>query len=129
MELFEARHGVRLPEDVRDYLGGADGMQEGANVDQDSAGFSFWPLKRWSRADDELRGQGSQAVDVVGFYAFADYLGWSWAYAVGLDPVRLDYGNVIVIGTETGMPRTLATSFREFVELYVRDDPRLYGSR
>lgn len=58
---------------------------------------------------------------------FADYLSHSWAYAF-----RLTSGSVqvpvCIVGTATGTPKWIADGFPQFVELYVRDDERLYAA-
>ena len=54
---------------------------------------------------------------------FADYLGWSWAYAVSADPEE-NSGAVFAIGG----PRLVivASTLTEFLEGYLRDSSSLF---
>jgi hypothetical protein len=76
------------------------------------------------RANEEDPGIVQVAVppvpDPQAHFVFADYLQWSWAYAIRLGTS----GNpVIFVGAEGGV---VANSFTEFVALYVQDAEALY---
>ena len=57
------------------------------------------------------------------YFVFADYLQWSWAYAVRL---RSEDSSVILVGAEGDV---VAASFSEFVRLYIEDAEALYPKR
>ena len=91
-------------------------------------GFSLWELARVRPAAEEL-GDASPPVtagpELDQFFVFADYLDWSWAYAIRLTADPMEGGRVVMIGTRDGVPLEIASSFGEFVDLLVRDSPRL----
>ena len=125
---FEKERGAQLPADMRSYFGIVNGMRPGSPGDQDPQGFSFWPLERVRWVPEELADRSPHSVSFPGsesFYAFADYLDWSWAYAIRLsqDTAR---NQVVLIGKD--QPELVAESFSDFVDLYVVDSPALYES-
>ena len=124
---FEATHKVILPDELRSYFLRHDGMGQYWPNDQDAKGFAFWSLARIRPAAEELaeRSSSEAPVDLDGYFAFADYLGWSWAYAIRLTADLADNNPVIMIGTADGVPLEIASSFGEFVDLYLQDSPRL----
>ena len=65
------------------------------------------------------------AEDTKDCFLFADYLSLSWGYAFGLTPGS-DRARVCIVGTADRRPLWIATEFREFVDLYLRDDERIY---
>jgi hypothetical protein len=96
--------------------------------DPDKEGFSFWPLERVRWVPEELSEEApssSSSPDAEHFYAFADYLGWSWACAIRLSSMG-GSSPVILIGKET--LELVAGSFSEFIDLYLVDSPALYAS-
>jgi hypothetical protein len=111
---------------VRAYLSVTDGMAGDAQNDQDREGFSFWPLRRWKRAIDEPGATGGLVnVDGLrGLFTFADYMTWSWAYAVGLDPQQPAYGSVSLVGD--GSPYAVADSFSDFLDKYLTRPEALF---
>ncbi len=124
IEAFQIQSGLNLPQLFVKYLTVANGM---GGRGQDPNGFAFWPLRRLARADRELADRTTPIPAFSGahrFVAFADYLDWSWAYAIGGDEQSTPDGPVILIGDSKPIP--IASTFAEFVGLYVRDDPRLY---
>ena len=99
-----------------------------ARCDQDEKGFSFWSLERVRWVPEELAEEAPVSPsfpDAENFYAFADYLGWSWAYAIRLSELP-GPAPVILIGKDS--PALVARSFGEFVDLYLADSSALYGS-
>jgi|HubBroStandDraft_1064217.scaffolds.fasta_scaffold24990_2 hypothetical protein len=122
---FERKEGLVLPEDFRTYWLSADGMPEALGQSQDSAGFSFWPLHRVARADVELKQRSPTTPlgpESASYYVFADYLDWSWAYAIKLRPMGI--GHVVTVGTLS--EHTVAQSFSEFLDAYLLDASTLY---
>jgi|SRR5882762_603786 len=123
---FEKRTGVVLPADMRTYFTVVDGMRSEWPGDHDPQGFSFWGLGRLSWLPEEFAEKSPQGVGFPGFedfYAFADYLNWSWAYAIRLLAIS-ERNQVILVGKDT--PELVAESFSEFVDLYLVDSPSLY---
>lgn len=127
LSAFELTHSVRLPDDVRLYFEQLNGMSLRAGHDVDINGFSFLPLsaiqtvaefsaaKGWV-VEGEMQGETS--------FIFVDYLQWSCAYAFAANgPMR---GSIYLLGFRD--PKLVATSMRHFVELYLLDDPALYGA-
>lgn len=120
---FEQKFDVRVPDDVKTLFLTANGF--GSPNDQDRNGFSFWPLNRVCPvAAFEDSEWCSSACDDC--YLFADYLSLSWGYAVRLLNCQ-KLAPVCIVGAANRRPVWIAESFREFIELYVSDDERLYS--
>jgi cell wall assembly regulator SMI1 len=128
LEKFEKQMGVPLPFDMRSYFTLVNGMKPGSPGDQDPQGFSFWPLEKVRMVPEELADRSPQGVgfpSAENFFVFADYLDWSWAYAIRLFQ-HSTRNQVVLIGKDE--PELVAESFSEFVDLYVVDSPALYES-
>lgn len=119
---FERLHGHTLPSEFRGYLQCVNGFDQAANY-QDERGFNFWPLASLSSVSEYEGGKYHFSND-DDYFIFCDYLDFCWAYAISLDPST---SKVVMVGTKDGEPKTVADSFAEFVELYLKDDERLYG--
>lgn len=124
---FESQNGVVLPCDLREYFLNLDGMEQTGGHDCDANGFSFWPLMQLKsivgiRAEQSMKLATLQDEDK--YYVFADYLQWSWAYAIRLDDRPVESNQIIHVGTV--VPKTIAPSFADFVDLYLHDDRSLY---
>ncbi|ETX08871.1 SMI1/KNR4 family protein [Candidatus Entotheonella palauensis] len=125
---FESKYGMFLPTDVRNYFLCMNGMGTYWPNDRDREGFSFWPLERVKAVGDELENLQTELLapqEARTCFLFADYLDWSWAYAMRLSESYRDPSPVILVGMETLIQ--VADSFTEFVGLYVMDSPKLYG--
>ena len=123
---FEAKNSLRLPLDIRQYLAVANGMSSIPGNDVDSNGFRFWPLEQMRPVPMVCAEAGvpvPAVQDPLRYFVFADYLDWSWAYAIDLVG---DGSGHSVIHVGTLEPKTVAHSFREFVDLYVQDSRELY---
>lgn len=114
LRAFEGRHGVRLPEAVRDYFLHVAGMSPA--VDHDL--IRFWPLDEVST----LAKAWVPAPEAERWFVIGDYAMWTWAYVVRLSsnaeeaaPVAVSFGSAEL--------RPIAGSFQEFVEMYLRRDP------
>ena len=119
LSTFERRYGVELPAGLREVLLRANGF--GAPGDQDEVGFSFWQVETFVPVRDYDGGRFGLVDDV---YLFADYLGWSWAYAIRLGTGLRD--EVFIVGAADNRLVKVAASFADFVELYIADDERIY---
>jgi hypothetical protein len=123
---FEARHRVILPGDFREYFLAVNGMSRVGGHDCDKDGFSFWPLERVKPAREETQKHKSLLLSVEPpdhYFLFADYMQWSWAYAIRLGS-NTHVNDVILVGTRK--PQKAASTFSEFLELYFRDAKELY---
>jgi hypothetical protein len=124
---FETRHRVTLSTvpDFREYLLNVDGMAQIGGEDCDQEGFAFWPLSRIKSVPEECAESNVETprFDNVGnYFAFADYMQWSWAYAIDVRPNQL--GKILQFGTYS--PRIVADSFSQFVDVYLADSELLY---
>jgi hypothetical protein len=132
IEEFEQAHRVKLPNDFTRYLLKANGMEPGVPHDTDKHGYCFWPLERIRSAADEFR-EPQHSVkeieltnpDLAKYFIFADYLQWSWAFAIRISGTDTDTSEVFKVDAPRVMPK-LANSFAEFIDLYVVDSVRLY---
>ena len=123
---FEINNSLRLPLDMRRYLAVANGMSSIPGSDVDSNGFRFWPLEQMRPVPTVCAEAGvpvPAVQDPLRYFVFADYLDWSWAYAIDLGGGGSGQP-VIHVGTLE--PKTVAHSFTEFVDLYVQDSRELY---
>jgi hypothetical protein len=121
---FEVRHGITLPSDFREYLARLNGHVQRGGVDVDREGFAFWPLERIQPLPLVCSETAVPIPPVERpecYFVFADYLQWSWAYAIRLGPTN---NAIIFVGAGNG--EVIADSFTEFVRLYVVDSPALY---
>jgi len=126
---FEGRYRVNLAGDFRDYFLQVDGMSTYWPNAQDKEGYSFWPLRKVKSVSDEatISGNSWRTFPEAGsLFLFADYLDWSWAYAIRLLSDPLEGGRIFIIGKQE-TPIEVADSFSRFVELYLVDSPVLYG--
>jgi hypothetical protein len=124
---FEMKYGVTLSSvpDLREYLLNVDGMAQIGGQDCDEKGFAFWPLSRIKSVPEECTESKVEVprFDNIGnYFAFADYMQWSWAYAICVAPNQP--GKILQFGTHS--PRIVAGSFSEFVEAYLADLEQLY---
>ena len=119
---FEKHNGVMLPSDFKHYFLMADGLS-----DDDLDGFLFWPLAYVKSVSVICKEEKVPlpAVDQLNqYFVFADYLQWSWAYAIYLSDRVVLQNPVIFVGTPE--PTVIAQSFSEFIELYINSSPNLY---
>jgi hypothetical protein len=120
---LERRVGLALPDDFKSYFLVTDGFA--APSDQDPNGFRFWPSSEVALVD-AFDGGRFASDDTTGLLLFADYLGWSWGYAIRAGSPEQD-SSVYIVGTADGHPHRVADSFAEFAALYMTDDARIYG--
>jgi hypothetical protein len=122
---FEAKHGVLLPAEVHLYFHLLNGMSTQAGHDVDENGFSFLPLSAVRSVADFSMEMGWTVRDGVGkhtAFVFVDYLQWSCAYA--FETAGPNSGSIYLLGFD--MPKLVAPSLREFVGIYLADEPVLY---
>lgn len=129
---FEHRYHMNLPPDFRGYFLQVDGMSRHWPSAQDTEGYAFWSLDRVKSVPEEAvkHNSGQEWSSFPGaesLFVFADYLDWSWAYAIRLLTDPLESGRIFIIGKQE-TPIEIADSFSDFVELYLVDSPVLYGT-
>jgi hypothetical protein len=121
VQTFESTHRVTFPDDFREYLLRLNGLPEFTGAEQN--GFGFLTLR-------QLRpvAEAKYPPDFGrrGYFIFADYLDWSWGYALQLvdDQTR---GEVIHVGTLKA--KVVAPNFGAFIDLYLVDSAELYPER
>jgi hypothetical protein len=110
---------------MRSYLRLVDGQD-----DMDPATYvRFWPLLEIKPAREALPSEVATGAHVDSWFVFADFLYWSHAYVIRLSG---DPDAAAPVGFCNGMPPpgssfpVIASSFKEFVDLYVADSPRLW---
>jgi hypothetical protein len=121
---FERRYAVRLPLEMRSYLRLVDGQD-----DMDPAMYvQFWPLHAIKTVREELTSEIPAGADVASWFVFADFLLSSHSYVIRLGG---DPHAAAPVGLCSGMPPpgrsfpVIASSFEEFVDLYLTNSPRL----
>jgi len=62
----------------------------------------------------------------LGYFIFADYCLWCWGYAIRLTSNSEDANPIFVTGSRPGLGWIVASSFTEFLELYLTDRAELY---
>ncbi len=125
IQAFERRYEVEVYLEFRAYLSTVNGMLQSSNNQCDSNIFAFWQLDRIRPVADECPELQMAPKDGQCF-VFADYMVWSWAYAIDLNATSADTGKVILVGGLTG--QVVADSFNEFFRLYIANPPRLYAT-
>jgi hypothetical protein len=121
----EARWGLALPDDLRACFARVNGMVQVGGQDVDRAGFAFWALDDVGTLAEVLPRHDVPAppgLNAHEYVVFADYLQWSWAYAIRLGPAP----NPVVMVGGRGDDVVVAPSFSDFVSLYLQDHEALY---
>jgi hypothetical protein len=122
---FELQSGLAMPLEFREYFLNVNGMAQIGGQDCDENGFAFWPFDRIRPIHEECESNKvplPAIEEIQSYFAFSDYMQWSWAYAISFAPGQM--GNVLQFGTRC--PRIVARSFGEFVDAYLKDSEQLY---
>jgi hypothetical protein len=124
IERFEHRYRLEMISEFRAYLLTVNGMLQSGNDDCDSNLFAFWQLDRIRPIADECP-ELQRSPEEGRYFVFADYMIWSWAYAVDLTSSSATAGKIILVG---GLrEQCVSSTFSEFVRLYTEDSPQLYA--
>jgi hypothetical protein len=112
---LETRYGINFPADFREYL------LEICPTDfqMDHNWTQWWSLSQIKSIPESYRHRLTDAeiaANAAGYLFFADYLIWSWAWAICC-LAGSNYGRVVVI---SGKDRFVANSFAEFIDGYIR---------
>lgn len=120
---FEARHGVRLPADLRGYFAVVDGMN--AWTDQNLFGwdedlFRFWPLSEVTRVSDQYH-PDRVLEDQDSYLLFADHSIRLPSYAIRLASDGDPGHSIVAITCHGGKYESIvvAGSFGSFAERYL----------
>jgi hypothetical protein len=115
---WEQKNGVRLPNDLRDYVCGLNGMSLTARGEMDDNYFRFVPLVQME-PEIEIDRMGRP-----GMFLFVDYLQLCYWYCVELDATEKATTRVFLCGTpKSEQARPVAASLAEFFRLYM-EEPR-----
>ena len=122
IDQFESENNLVFPTDFRQYLLTANGTGD----DCDDEMFRFWSLSEIKSVEDELAGYKSPDFPYEfthpNCYVFADYMIWSWAYAIQLSDSPDQPGPVFRVtnGAESE-GELISPSFRGFMRQYLVD--------
>ena len=115
---FEKTNAVTLPLDLREYFLRFNGTGD----DTDAKLFCFWPIHKLCSLQSNYRGIG----EAESYFIFADFMVESWYYAIYLgDNPSLRHR--VILPDFPSHPE-IAPDFSAFLELYLNDDPKLYGN-
>jgi hypothetical protein len=116
LNAFEAKHGVVLPSDLRDYFRCVNGMPPD---ETDDGMIRFWMLEQVTALPEGASQYSDRdyVEDPETLFLFADYSLWAHAYAIRLGNTALDRNKVVIIGYNS--PKLIANSFSEFVNSYL----------
>ena len=119
IDAFEARYGVRLPLDLRDYLRAVNGMDSG---NTDSQMTNFWGLDRIQPAPLYCHGGKGAYPDAEAarYFILCDIMIDSFWYTIRLTDDPAGPSPIVVWGIEEE-PGVVARSFTEFLEAYLQD--------
>jgi hypothetical protein len=119
LDALETRYSIRFPDDFRAYLKAA--MPSGN--DWDPEGTKWWPLSEIKSVREECDDwEATSALDSDRLLIFADFLIWSYAWAIDCSGGE-NRGKVAVI---SGNDRYVADNFDDFVKCYLRGDPSIH---
>lgn len=114
---FETKHNVTLPNDLRDYLNRANGLDFNDNTE---LMFSFWQLDRWVPASVRLVSPADQRnytqVDPDRYFCFADYMIEAELFMIRLSA---DVSEPNDVRGWNGIKK--ADSFSQFIEKYLEN--------
>jgi cell wall assembly regulator SMI1 len=120
---FERTHSVNLPDDLRNYLLRLNG------IDADPQLFCFWPIEKIIPISPDSFGMDRAIVELDEphrYFIFADFLIESHYYAIYLgDDANRQYR--VILPDFPNQP-AIASSFSDFLELYLEDHPRIFGN-
>lgn len=119
---FEKKYGVKCPDILKEYFLSFNGSgcgNFGAN------GFAFFSLLEFKPVNEDLGIDSNDQEIYRDYFVFSDYLVWCWGYAVKLDNKGSD-GPVVQVADTTVLPRKMANSFSEFIEIYLSNSDHLF---
>jgi len=117
LRVFERKYKVQMPEDLRELLMVADGMEEMDTANQ----IRLWSLQEIAPVSEAAPELASDRY--AGYFVFADHCLWSMAYGIYLAAAPA----VVVVAGGPG-PIAVTSSFSSFLELYLDDSAGLFPS-
>ena len=122
IEAFEAKYGVRLPADLRDYFETVNGFDMDKTGFCDNNLFSFFPIEEvlpvnneyWQNPDDEP------------YFILVDFMIASAVYAIWLEG-DADSESPVFVVYPRDHPIRIASSFSEFAEGYLEGKDSILG--
>ena len=117
---FEAKYGVRLPDDMREYFSVVNGMDQSEHWMADDNFISFWALDEVKPLAEEMPECVCESAD--SYFVFADYSIFAYAYAIRLSAAGNESHPVIVTYDR---PVVIANSFTDFMEQYLRGNKNI----
>jgi hypothetical protein len=124
---FENKYGRALPSDLREYFRQVNGMSPYWPGDQDTEGFSFWPIDKICTLTEENRAQAmtfASRAEHNNLFLFCDYLTWCWAYAIQITVDANVAKSVYLVCCND--PIKIAESYSDFVRLFLGKSDGLY---
>lgn len=129
ISLFSLKNNIFLPQDLVEYFTQLNGTSDG----YDERLFRFYSLLQFKTIKDEL-GEWRGVPDYSNIltklnnheccFVFADYSFHLLSYAIRLYSYSSDINEIYVICGEEF--KIVSTSFTEFMNLYLHNDPKLY---
>lgn len=121
IERTEAKKGISLPHDFKEFYAEVNGMASHYPSKADSRGFLIYPLQAVTpvRKVSEITASKRNGSILV----FAEYMEKTWWYGVQLNEEG-DY--TIGLVTRKGGFKPITNFLAEFIDLYMEDSSRLY---
>lgn len=123
---FETKHGIVMPNDLRNYWLAVDGME----VDLDPGLNRFWPLDLVKPVSEELTEIHPDRWAYPDCFVIADHCLWCLGWAVRLGRTSTERSGPMYLVSGGDPPGwQVAPSFTAFVEMYLVDQESVLRSR
>lgn len=119
IEKVVSERSIVLPDDFKKFYCTVNGMGSFNSPRSDSKGFSFYPMQGIVTANQKLE----NPISLTHVLIFAVYQSKTWWYGV---EVKEDGSYLIGLVSPKGTFKAITSSFAEFIELYLKDSPKLY---
>jgi hypothetical protein len=116
--VWEAKYGVRLPDDLFAYVTRVNGSYGGEHLDFDHEGMSFLPLKAMVPEKE-----WSEQHEGVGMFVFADMLIQCYWWCVHFTPEPTERSSIFLRGHRLSL---VAESLEEFLDAYILGSTRIH---
>jgi hypothetical protein len=120
---WEAKHAVRLPDDLREYVTRVNGILSGEQLEFDDNLNTLLPLSAM-KPESEVSNREAPSNRFI----IADHCISCFWWTVDLDAKRHTETVVSLSGTSDGKLQIVAASMAEFLDMYIANSPTLYGS-